>query len=70
MLLLKDSVVAKIKEKERFLRVRELGTHKEIQKVKVSNPSHRNIEKIMMGMFINMDTDRFYIDDSEFDDLD
>ena len=30
----------------------------------------RKAEKVLRGLLINMDRDRFYVDDSEFDDSD
>lgn len=40
-----------------------------IHSVEVKNTNPRHVEKVMMGMLINMNPD-YYIDDSEFDDLD
>lgn len=45
--------------------VRELSTDKVIHTVDVGNKPVDKIEKVMMGMLRNMDTDRYYIDDSE-----
>lgn len=49
--------------------VRELKTDKEVARVTITNPTTRSVERTMGGMLINMDTGRFYIDDSEFDEL-
>jgi hypothetical protein len=49
--------------------VRELGTCKEISRVTINSPTTRKVERVMMGMLINMDKDHYYIDDSAFDEL-
>jgi len=51
------------------LYVRRLDTREIVHTVVVKNPYWRKAEKIMRGMLINMDTDRFYIDDDEADEL-
>ena len=50
--------------RKRFLRVREFNTDKIVSEIEVTGKSERQIERIEMGMLINMDTDRFCIDDS------
>ena len=55
--------------KKRFLRVKKFGTNEEIHKVEITNPTSRKVERVMSGMLINMNTDEYYIDDSDFDDL-
>jgi len=46
------------------LLVRELGTDRIIHRVDVSTKSNSVIEKVMLGMLRNMDTDKYYIDDT------
>ena len=48
----------------RYLRVRRLSDGEEIHKVETTE---RQAERVMMGMLINMNTDEYYIDDSDFD---
>ena len=45
--------------------IRRLGTNEEVRRVKLDSTSTRYVELVMLGMFRNMDTDKFYIDDSE-----
>ena len=47
--------------------VRKLGSDEEITRVSVTNYNERHIEKVMMGMLRNMDTETYYVDDSEVD---
>ena len=47
--------------------VRRLGTREEVSRVTVTSRTQRHVERVMMGMLGNMDTDKFYVDDSEFD---
>jgi hypothetical protein len=53
---------------KRYLRVRLVATGKEVHKVKVTNPTQRKVEKVMSGMLMNM-SDKYFIDDSDFDDI-
>jgi len=50
---------------KRCLKVRELATGKIVHTVDVTNKSERQIERILGGMLINMDTDKFVIDEPE-----
>jgi hypothetical protein len=52
------------------LHVRDIETGKVVDSVEVSTTSSRHVEKVMRGMMINMNRDRYFIDDSEFDGLD
>ena len=49
--------------------VKRLGSQETVDEIEVTNPSQRKIEKIMRGMLHQMNTDEYYIDDSEFDNL-
>lgn len=53
---------------KKYLRIKSKEDGKEVHKVYISNPSQRKVEKVMMGVLINMGED-FYIDDSDFDDV-
>ena len=49
--------------------VREQVTNKEIHRVEMSTPfTDSKLERVMMGLLRNMDTDKFYADDSECDE--
>ena len=48
------------------LRIVNIETQKVIHTVPIS--PGRDIDKVMCGLMINMDTDRYYIDDSDFDE--
>lgn len=50
--------------------VKRLGTGEIVDTIKVANPTSRKVEKVMRGLLMNMDTDEYYADDSEADDLD
>lgn len=41
----------------------------EVKRIPVSTPTQRKVERVVSGMLINMDTSRFYVDDSAFDGL-
>ena len=47
------------------LHVKEIRTGAIVLSVNISHPTPRHVEWVMRGILINMDTDRFYIDDSE-----
>ena len=49
---------------ERELQVVEIATKEIVKVVRVTGSSDRRIEKVMRGMLINMDTDRFFVRDS------
>jgi hypothetical protein len=55
-------------DKKRSLQVRRYGDPiHSVHSVEVSNP--RQYERVMSGMLRNMDTENYYVDDSEFDDI-
>lgn len=54
---------------DKYLYVREIGTDKEVHRIKVSNPTPRKLEKVLLGLLNRIDTDQFFIDDKEFDYL-
>ena len=47
--------------------VRKLVSHEEVVRVPVLYLDENYVEKVMSGMLINMDTDNYFIDDSEID---
>jgi hypothetical protein len=49
---------------KKFIVVRQLSDKKEIHRVEVTGKSQGQIEKVMMGMLRNMDTDKYFIDDA------
>lgn len=49
------------------LKIMELATGECVKRVDVSNPTPRKVEQVLTGMLHRIDTDRFYVDDSEFD---
>lgn len=48
---------------KRELRVVEIATKKVVRTFDVTGKSERQIEKLVRGLLINMDRDRFYVDD-------
>ena len=48
--------------------VRRLENQEIVKEIEVGKPSSRNHELMMMGLLRNMNTDKFYVDDSELDD--
>ncbi len=56
-----------IEEYKAYLLVKEFGTDKIIHKVGINNLSDRHVERVMSGMLRQMNTDLYYIDDSEID---
>ena len=54
-----------MKVKETKLHIRELSSRQIVHSFTVTGKSERAIEKIMLGLLRTMDTDKFYIDDSE-----
>ena len=46
---------------DKTLVVRELETDREVDRVDVTGKSDRIADKVLMGMLINMDTDRYYV---------
>ncbi len=59
---------AKVTAKRRALRIVNRETGEVVSAVDVTGKSERQIYRVEMGMLINMDTDRFYIDDSATDE--
>ena len=49
---------------KRYLNVVEIGTNKIVKSIDVTGKSERAIERIERGMLINMNTDKFYVDDT------
>ena len=47
--------------------VKEISTGEVVKEIEVGNPSERRAERIMRGMLINMNTDKYYVDDSELE---
>ena len=45
--------------------VRRLSTKEEIHRIELHNKSERQVERIILGLLRNMNTDEFYVDDSE-----
>lgn len=52
------------------LYIRDFDTRSIVKEIDVTGHSERQVEKIMMGMLINMNTEDYFVDDSdcEFDD--
>jgi hypothetical protein len=51
-----------------YLRIKEIETGNVIKSVKLTGPlCERRVDRIMSGLLRNMDTDRFFVDDSEVD---
>lgn len=48
--------------------VRDLETREEVHRVQVASTSPWTQDRILRGMLINMNTDRFFVDTSEVDD--
>ena len=48
----------------KVLKIVNANTKEVVREVNVEGKSDRMIEKIMMGMLINIDTENYYIDDS------
>lgn len=51
-----------------YLRIRRFDTREIVHSVGVSNLGEGYIERVMYGMLINMNTDQYFIDDSEVDE--
>jgi len=54
-------------EYKAYLRVRSFDTREIVHSVGVEPYNLRHVEKVMMGMLRNMNTDKYFIDDSEVD---
>lgn len=57
------------KKHKAYLYVRRIDTDVAIHKVSISSVSENYVERVMSGMLRNMNTDEFYIDDSEADKI-
>lgn len=47
--------------------IREFGSRKEIHRIELSNVSERYVEKVLRGVLRQLNTDRYFVDDSEVD---
>lgn len=47
------------------LYIKDFATRSVIEEIDVTGSSERRVEKIMMGMLINMNTEEYFVDDSE-----
>ncbi len=54
------------KQYKAFLVVRDMNRN-EIDRIGLSSLDENYVERVMMGMLRNMDTDNYFIDDSEVD---
>jgi hypothetical protein len=50
-----------------YLVIRSIEDRAEVKRIGVSSLSERHVERVMRGLLINMDTGRFFIDESEVD---
>ena len=55
------------KKMKKYLKVVDFETREVVHKVEITNTHQSHIERVMLGMMHNMDTDKFFIDDSDFD---
>lgn len=51
----------------KYLKVVDFETREVVHKVEVKNDNQSHVERVMLGMMRNMDTEKFFIDDSDFD---
>ncbi len=49
------------------LHIRSIETDEIVRSIEVSNPTTRRVERIVRGLLLKTDTERFYVDDSEFE---
>ncbi len=54
-------------EYKAYLHVRELKTRKCVKCVGLKNISKNHVERVMSGMLINMNTNDYFVDDSDVD---
>ncbi len=47
--------------------IREFVSRKEVHRIDLSNVSERYVEKVMRGILRQLNTDRYFVDDSEVD---
>lgn len=50
-----------------YLRIRRFDTREVVHSVALRSVTPCYVQKVMMGMLINMNTDDYFIDDSEID---
>lgn len=50
-----------------YLRVRSLATQEIVSNIGLTNLNARRVERVMRGLLRNMNTERFFVDDSEVD---
>lgn len=53
------------KQKKRALVVRDLDTDEEVHRVDITGSSEPRAEKVLRGLLMRVDTDRFYVDDTD-----
>jgi hypothetical protein len=51
-----------------YLRVRSLATREIVHNVGLTSLNERRVERVMLGLLRNMDTNRFFVDASEVDE--
>lgn len=49
--------------------MRRLSNREIVHSVEVSNPTERKVERVVLGMLRNMNTDEYFVDDSEADEV-
>ena len=59
------SMIKQAPAKGRCLYIRRFDTREIVERVAVPRTDRRNVEKIMMGMLRNMNTEDYFVDDSE-----
>jgi len=52
-----------------YLYVRNLETNEIVDSIEIKNLSEDHVEKVMRGLLRNMNTDRYFVDDSEVDEV-
>ena len=52
-----------------YLRVRRIDNNECVHSVGLSKLNDQHVERVMLGLLRNMDTDKFFIDESEVDSL-
>ena len=55
-------------EYKAHLIIRRLGTNEEVDRIGLTSLGEEHVEKVMRGILRQMDTDKYYIDDSEVDE--
>ena len=48
------------------LHIRRLDNREIVKSIEVANNNPRHLERVMLGLLRNMNTDEYFIDDSEF----